>query len=88
MTPWAAVALGFSGLEFRILSAPRALSNCSSLEGEFGDAGLVEFTEAEWAELEAVFPEGVCDWTKPDAHAEGYQGTWLSFGPSEVNRAR
>ena len=48
----------------------------------------VEFTEAEWAELRAIFPEGVCDWTEPDAHAEGYQGTWLSFGPSEVNRAR
>jgi hypothetical protein len=48
----------------------------------------VTFTDAEWAELEAIFPEGVCDWTLPDAHAEGYQGTWLSFGPSEINRAR
>ena len=48
----------------------------------------VEFEPAEWAELEAIFPEGVCDWTQPDAHGEGYQGTWLSFGASEVNRAR
>ena len=30
----------------------------------------------------------VCDWTRGDLHGEGYQGTWLSFGPSEVNRAR
>jgi len=48
----------------------------------------VTFTDAEWAELQAIFPEGVCDWSQPDAYAEGYQGTWLSFGPSEVNRAR
>ena len=39
----------------------------------------VVFTSAEWADLEAIFAEGVCDWTRPDAHGEGYQGTWLSF---------
>jgi hypothetical protein len=48
----------------------------------------VTFTNAEWAELQRVFPDGVCDWTQPDAHAQGYQGTWLSFGPAEENRAR
>lgn len=48
----------------------------------------VSFTDEEWAELEAVFPDGVCDWSEGDAHSEGYQGTWLSFGPSPVNRAR
>ena len=48
----------------------------------------VEFTEGEWSALEAIFPDGVCDWTQGDLYGEGYQGTWLSFGPSEVNRAR
>jgi hypothetical protein len=48
----------------------------------------VSFSDAEWAELQAIFPDGICDWTQPDTYAEGYQGTWLSFGPSEVNRAR
>jgi hypothetical protein len=48
----------------------------------------VELTPAEWAELARVFPDGVCDWSAPDAHAGEHQGTWLSFGPSEVNRAR
>ncbi|MGE0160446.1 MAG: DUF6351 family protein [Gemmatimonadales bacterium] len=48
----------------------------------------VSFTASEWAELQQIFPDGVCDWTQPDAYAEGYQGTWLSFGPSEVNLAR
>jgi hypothetical protein len=48
----------------------------------------VAFTPSEWARLQEIFPDGVCDWSAPDAHAQGYQGTWLSFGPSEVNRAR
>jgi len=48
----------------------------------------VSFADGEWAELEAIFPDGVCDWSRGDAHSEGYQGTWLSFGPSPVNRAR
>jgi hypothetical protein len=48
----------------------------------------VEFTAAEWSELQAIFPDGVCDWAEGDAQAQGYQGTWLSFGPSPVNRAR
>ena len=38
-------------------------------------------------QLQAIFPDGICDWTQGDVHREGYQGTWLSFGPSEVNRA-
>jgi hypothetical protein len=48
----------------------------------------VEFTDAEWAALEAIFPDGVCDWARGNLYGEGYQGTWLSFGPSEVNRAQ
>ena len=48
----------------------------------------VAFTNDEWSALEAIFPDGVCDWAEGDLHGEGYQGTWLSFGPSEVNRAR
>jgi hypothetical protein len=46
------------------------------------------FTSAEWAELQSIFAEGVCDWSAGDAHDARHQGTWLSFGPSEVNRAR
>ena len=47
----------------------------------------VDFTDDEWDALMAIFPDGVCDWARGDLHGEGYQGTWLSFGPSEVNRA-
>ena len=48
----------------------------------------VTFTDAEWASLQAIFSDGVCDWSAADVNAEEYQGSWLSFGPSEVNRAR
>lgn len=46
----------------------------------------VTLTEAEYAELHTVFPDGVCDWSLGDASGASYQGTWLSFGPSPVNR--
>lgn len=43
-------------------------------------------TAEEFAELEAIFPEGVCDWSQPDASNARHQGVWKSFGPSPVNR--
>ena len=43
-------------------------------------------TEREWAELQAVFTGGVCDWNRGDASGAHHQGTWLSFGPSPVNK--
>ncbi|MBT8145456.1 MAG: hypothetical protein KJN90_01305 [Gammaproteobacteria bacterium] len=45
----------------------------------------VSFSEQEKARLEAAFPQGVCDWSKPGVHQQINQ-TWLSFGPSPVNR--
>ena len=47
----------------------------------------VEFTAAELARLEKIFPEGVCEWSPPDVY-DGYLGTWRSFGPSAVNRVQ
>ncbi len=47
----------------------------------------VSFTDAERARLEAIFPQGVCDWSKPGVHQTKNE-TWLSFGPSPVNLYR
>ena len=44
----------------------------------------VDFNADERARLEAIFPTGVCDWSKPGVHQTVNQ-TWLSFGPSPVN---
>ncbi|NKB33792.1 MAG: hypothetical protein GKR91_11905 [Pseudomonadales bacterium] len=46
----------------------------------------VGFTQAQYAELNEVFPEGVCDWSRGDKSAATHQGTWVSFGPSPINR--
>lgn len=46
----------------------------------------VEFTEAEWARLGTTFANGVCDWSKPGVGQTVTPRTWLSFGPSPVNR--
>lgn len=49
------------------------------------DEYAVTFTEEEKARLAAIFPQGVCDWSKPGVAQQTNQ-TWLSYGPSPVNR--
>jgi len=45
----------------------------------------MSFTPSEWSELQQIFPNGVCDWSKPGV---GFRlaRPWASFGPSPVNR--
>ena len=52
------------------------------------DAGdyAVTFTSEEMARLETIFVGGVCDWSKPGVGQVPNTRTWLSFGPSPVNR--
>jgi uncharacterized tannase-like protein DUF6351 len=44
----------------------------------------VAFTSAEMAQLQAIFPTGVCDWSKPGVNQVGVV-TWASFGPLRDN---
>ena len=46
----------------------------------------VTFTAGEQSRLQEIFADGVCDWSRPGIYQEPLQGTWLSFGPSNVNR--
>nr|WP_281385990.1 DUF6351 family protein [Nocardioides luti] len=39
----------------------------------------VAFTDDEWATLQQVFPNGVCDWTVP-GRGQGPAQTWLRYG--------
>jgi len=48
----------------------------------------VEFSAEEWAQLETIFPHGVCAWSEPGIEQQPLLATWLSFGPSRVNRIR
>ena len=51
---------------------------------DYGDYA-VEFTDAEKRRLESIFDQGVCDWSRPGVH-QAVNRTWLSYGPSPVNR--
>lgn len=48
------------------------------------DYGMA-FTPAQWTRLEGIFPEGVCDWSKPGVGQQPLAGTWQSFGPAPTN---
>ena len=52
------------------------------------DAGdyAVTFTSEEMVRLETIFVGGVCDWSKPGVGQVPNTRTWLSYGPSPVNR--
>jgi hypothetical protein len=46
------------------------------------------FTTDERARLERIFPDGVCDWSQHGMYSSALRGTWLSFGPSPMNRVQ
>ncbi len=37
----------------------------------------VPFTATQWARLQAVFPSGACDWSKPGLEQQAPLGTWI-----------
>lgn len=44
----------------------------------------VPFTPEQVSQLHAIFPDGVCDWSKPGVEQVPVV-PWASFGPSPVN---
>jgi hypothetical protein len=46
----------------------------------------IVFSDDEWSRLARIFPHGVCDWSRPGVGQVPHTRTWLSFGPSPVNR--
>jgi hypothetical protein len=42
----------------------------------------VTFTDEEWARLNKIFKDGVCDYTKPGIHQDIKSTPWLSYGPA------
>jgi hypothetical protein len=47
----------------------------------------ITFKDEEWKRLLTLFPQGVCDWSKPGVESRPVR-TWSSFGPSSVNFVR
>lgn len=48
------------------------------LEKAMFDGLVVPFTDEQWATLQATFPDGVCDWTRPGL-GQGPAQTWLRY---------
>jgi len=47
----------------------------------------VTFSAAEWARLKSIFPQGVCDWSRPGVGQKRLKDTWLAFPePGEAVR--
>ncbi|MFW6091903.1 MAG: DUF6351 family protein [Actinomycetota bacterium] len=49
------------------------------LTGMDRDDYAVSFTDDQWDRLRAVFPDGVCDWSRPGVGQVPLEDTWLSY---------
>ncbi|MFN8112202.1 MAG: DUF6351 family protein [Solirubrobacterales bacterium] len=54
---------------------------------DYGDYDAT-FNTAQRTRLEAIFPAGVCDWSKPGVGQEAFGGTWQEFGPARDAKKR
>lgn len=68
-----------------VAGAPIALDiiKCQRKPVDMGDYA-VPFTPEQRNQLNAIFPDGVCDWSKPGVE-QVPSVPWASFGPSPVN---
>jgi hypothetical protein len=48
------------------------------------DYGAVTFTDDQWAQLQAAFPDGVCDWSKPGVGQQPNRA-WLTYQDKRGN---
>ena len=55
------------------------LLKCQLKPLDFADYG-VTFTPAQQARLQATFPTGVCDWSRPGVDEREPLGAWLDYG--------
>jgi len=62
-------------------SIARDTLKCTLKPIDWGDY-RVTFTSEQRAQLEALFPSGVCDWSAPSQRYHPIEGTWISFGPA------
>ena len=46
----------------------------------------VTFTDAQWAQLEAAFPTGVCDYAQPGVSQQPPKARWLTFADGPGGR--
>jgi hypothetical protein len=49
------------------------------LTGLERDTYSVSFTDDQWIRLQAVFSDGVCDWSQPGVGQRPLEDTWIRF---------
>ncbi len=47
----------------------------------------MSFSDEQWANLQAAFPSGVCDYTKPGVSQQPPKARWLTFADGPGGRA-
>ena len=64
----------------QVAGGPRAedVLKCQLKPLQRSDYAAVTFTEPQWTRLQAAFPDGVCDWSKPGVGQQDAV-SWLSF---------
>ena len=55
------------------------IAKCQLMPVDPEDYGAA-FSADEMARLRGIFPQGVCDWSKPGVSQTDLRGTWLTFG--------
>lgn len=60
-------------------SPAKDVLKCRTTAPERSDYGDVTFTDEQWEQLLAIFPDGVCDWSLPGVGQVELEGTWLTF---------
>ena len=88
---------GRCGALYPAFPGPRAVAGgptannilkCQLKPLEAGDYS-VKFTNTQWQRLSAIFPNGVCDWTKAGVEQQAPSGTWQSYvSAGETSSAR
>lgn len=85
---WGAGQPGVCGDSLPSYSKPRIVAGgprssdilkCQLKPIEWSDYGSAKFTETQQEQLQAAFPDGVCDWTKPGVAQQTPVGVWQSF---------
>jgi hypothetical protein len=63
-----------------VAGGPRSgdILKCRLKPASFADYS-VTFSAAEQARLEAIFPQGVCDWSRPGVQQRALKDSWLAF---------
>lgn len=68
-------------LAIQVAGAPMAANvlKCQLTPLDRFNYGGITFTDAEWAQLKAAFPHGVCDWTRKGVGQQAPTGSWLTY---------